>query len=313
VTPFRTSLALGILATGLLGGLRGFAQQDLPEAQLPMLELQVRLDRAGFSPGEIDARSGPNTDRAWTAFAASRGLPPTTADVASKLEAIRAGDRAEPLISYTLTDADVAGPFGPAVPTDLMKQSELPALRFTSVAEALGEKFHCTPALLTALNPGTSFRAGDALHVPNLASPAGAPPSATTVVVSRSGSTLTVKDETGDVIFHAPVTSGSEHDPLPIGRWTVTAVTKNPVFNYNPDLFWDANPGHAKAKIPAGPNNPVGVVWIDLNKEHYGIHGTPEPGRIGHSSSHGCVRLTNWDAARLAAMVQKGTTVIFEP
>ena len=302
-----------MLVAGLLGSLRGFAQQSFPEAQLPMLELQVRLDRAGFSPGEIDARSGPNTDRAWAAFAASRGVPPTTADVASKLEAIRAVDRAEPLVSYTLTDADVAGPFGPAVPADLMKQAELPALRYASVAEALGEKFHCAPALLSALNPGSTFRAGETLRVPNIATAAGAAPLATTVVVSKSESTLTVKDETGDVIFSAPVTSGSEHDPLPIGKWSVTVVTKNPVFNYNPDLFWDANPAHAKAKIAAGPNNPVGVVWIDLNKEHYGIHGTPEPGRIGHSSSHGCVRLTNWDAARLAAMVQKGTTVIFEP
>jgi peptidoglycan hydrolase-like protein with peptidoglycan-binding domain len=122
-----------------------------------MLELQVRLDRAGFSPGEIDARSGPNTDRAWTAFAASRGLPPTTADVASKLEAIRAGDRAEPLISYTLTDADVAGPFGPAVPTDLMKQSELPALRFTSVAEALGEKIPLHAGAVDGAQPWNQF------------------------------------------------------------------------------------------------------------------------------------------------------------
>ena len=158
----------------------------------------------------------------------------------------------------------------------------------------------------------TEIDEGSVLLEPNVATGAAVAP-AVTVVVSRSASTLTVKDETGDVIFHAPVTSGSEHDPLPIGRWSVTAITKNPVFNYNPDLFWDANPTHAKAKIPAGPNNPVGVVWIDLNKEHYGIHGTPEPGRIGHSSSHGCVRLTNWDATRLAAMVQKGTTVIFEP
>jgi lipoprotein-anchoring transpeptidase ErfK/SrfK len=98
---------------------------------------------------------------------------------------------------------------------------------------------------------------------------------------------------------------------LPVGEWKVLGVSWNPVFNYNPDLFWDANPSHAMATIPPGPNNPVGVVWIDLSKPHYGIHGTPEPSTIGHTESHGCVRLTNWDALRLAAMVGKGTQVEF--
>jgi lipoprotein-anchoring transpeptidase ErfK/SrfK len=122
---------------------------------------------------------------------------------------------------------------------------------------------------------------------------------------------LTVEDENGKLLFHAPVTSGSERDPLPIGAWKVTGVQRMPPFQYNPDLFWDANPTHAKARIAPGPNNPVGVVWIDLSKEHYGIHGTPEPSRIGHVQSHGCVRLTNWDAMRVAAWARPGTTVIF--
>jgi lipoprotein-anchoring transpeptidase ErfK/SrfK len=132
-------------------------------------------------------------------------------------------------------------------------------------------------------------------------------------VVSKSASTLQVLDEQGAVVFHAPVTSGSEKDPLPLGKWSVTGVARRPTFNYNPELFWDANPAHAKAKIPPGPNNPVGLVWIDLTKEHYGIHGTPEPGKIGHTESHGCVRLTNWDALHVAGLVRKGTVVIFEP
>jgi lipoprotein-anchoring transpeptidase ErfK/SrfK len=110
--------------------------------------------------------------------------------------------------------------------------------------------------------------------------------------------------------MHAPVTSGSEHDPLPIGPWTVTGVGRNPTFNYNPDLFWDADPSHAKSRIPPGPNNPVGLVWIDLSKEHYGIHGTPEPSRISYGESHGCIRLTNWDALRVASLVGKGTPVV---
>ncbi len=105
---------------------------------------------------------------------------------------------------------------------------------------------------------------------------------------------------------------GSKHDPLPLGNWGITGVAKNPPFNYNPDLFWDAKKGDTKAKLPPGPNGPVGVVWIDLTKEHYGIHGTPAPETIGRAESHGCVRLTNWDAARLAQMVSASTKVVFQ-
>ena len=113
--------------------------------------------------------------------------------------------------------------------------------------------------------------------------------------------------------MYAPVTVGSSNDPLPIGDWKVTGVQRDPVFHYNPDLFWDADPSHAKAKIPAGPNSPVGLVWIDLSRPHYGLHGTPEPSRIGHTESHGCIRLTNWDALRVAALVAPGTKVLFRP
>ena len=132
-----------------------------------------------------------------------------------------------------------------------------------------------------------------------------------TVIVSKEKSTLTVENADGKVILHAPVTSGSEHDSLPLGEWKITGTHKDPVFYYNPALFWDANAAHAKATIAAGPNNPVGKVWIDITKEHYGLHGTPEPGRIGYAQSHGCVRLTNWDAHRVAELVKPGTRVVF--
>ena len=118
-------------------------------------------------------------------------------------------------------------------------------------------------------------------------------------------------DAAGNVLARYPASVGSEHDPLPIGSWTVTAVARNPSFNYNPDLFWDADPKHAKAKIPPGPNGPVGVVWIDINKPHYGIHGTPEPSTVGHTQSHGCVRLTNWDAKEVGHRVSPGVQVEF--
>ena len=112
-------------------------------------------------------------------------------------------------------------------------------------------------------------------------------------------------------MFFAPVTTGSQNDPLPIGEWKVNGVQNNPTFKYNPALFWDANPSHTKATVPAGPNGPVGLVWIDISKEHYGLHGSPEPSQIGRTESHGCVRLTNWDALRVAALVKPGTRVVF--
>jgi lipoprotein-anchoring transpeptidase ErfK/SrfK len=218
-----------------------------------------------------------------------------------------------PLIEYTITDADVAGPFTPDIPASLPDQASLEALNYRNPLEAVAERFHSSPALLRQLNPAATFqKAGERIMVPNVAiAPVPAPASDVTVVVSKSTSSLTLEDANGRVLFHAPVTSGSTHDPLPIGMWKVTGVQRNPSFHYNPDLFWDATPGDRKATLQPGPNNPVGIVWIDLSKPHYGIHGTPEPSKIGHVESHGCVRLTNWDANRVAAWVKPGTRVVF--
>ncbi|MEO8196992.1 MAG: L,D-transpeptidase [Thermoanaerobaculia bacterium] len=272
--------------------------------------LQVALHRAGFSTGEIDGKAGSNTRKAVAAFQASNGLPATGVADHSTRKVLLDVAPGEPLASYTLTPEDVAGPFAGKIPADMMEKAALPALDYASVDEMLGERFHCSPALLRRLNPRSHFRAGDVLQVPAISDTAPAAKVAR-VIVSKRRSVVEAMDEAGRIVFFAPVTAGSEKDPLPLGSWKVKGIAAKPTFHYNPDLFWDAAAEDAKVTVPAGPNNPVGVVWIDIDKEHYGLHGTPEPSKVGHAESHGCVRLTNWDALALAGMVSPGTPVLF--
>jgi lipoprotein-anchoring transpeptidase ErfK/SrfK len=305
-----------VIACALALGQAGAVSTD--QALLDMLRLQVMLDRAGFSPGAIDGRDGPSTRKALEAYRRQAGDPEQRS--------------IEPLTRYQITAADVAGPFVPDIPADLVEQAKLPHLGYRSVVEALAERFHTTPRLLQRLNRKARFAEGEEILVPHVepfVPPADEPKRAhasgaagatgtsgeakadVIVTVGKSESALIVTDVSGRVLMYAPVTTGSENDPLPIGEWKVTGVSRRPTFHYNPKLFWDADPSHAKAKILPGPNNPVGLVWIDLSKEHYGIHGTPEPTQIGRSESHGCVRLTNWDAVKLADLVGPGTRVVF--
>ncbi len=208
-----------------------------------------------------------------------------------------------------------------------MSAAPIPPPSPTLAAENAGSAFAPKP------DPASTFRAGQQIRVPNVGADridAGAvedagwrgtlallgvgtaQPKADRVVVSKSKGTLKAYDKADKLVAVYTATMGSQHDPLPLGTWKVTGVSRNPPFHYNPDLFWDARAGDEKAKLPPGPNGPVGVVWIDLSKEHYGIHCTPNPETIGRAQSHGCVRLTNWDAARLALMVGPGTQVLFE-
>ncbi|HVF59094.1 MAG TPA: L,D-transpeptidase family protein [Thermoanaerobaculia bacterium] len=279
------------------------------------LAAQVFLDRAGFSPGVVDGGWGKNSAKALAAFQEAHGLPVSGALAPeTRANLVAAAATEEHFADYTVTAEDLAGPFVESIPADMEEKAKLPRLGYTSAWELLAEKFHTTPKLLQRLNAGVELAAGAKLRVLNVHAAGSGRPSkgSVQVVVSKAAGTLTVEDG-ADVLFFAPATSGSEHDPLPLGEWKVRTVVRDPTFHYNPDLFWDADPAHAKAEIPPGPNNPVGSVWIDLTKEHYGIHGTPEPSRIGYTESHGCVRLTNWDALRVAELVKPGTRVLFAP
>lgn len=283
------------------------------------LSYQVLLDKLGLSPGEIDGTAGRNLTRAIEAFQRDQGRTPTGRPDCDTWAALTSRAGSEVLVDYEVTEADAQLPLLDApLPNALADQAGLPALTYATLAERLAERFHASPALLTRLNPSVAIAAGARLKVPAVTpfdpgqKPAAAAEAAgVSVEVSKQRSVLRVARADGSTLFQAPVSSGSEHDPLPIGTWKVTGTSWMPPFHYNPELFWDAEPGDEKALLKPGPNNPVGVVWVDINVPHYGMHGTPSPSRVGHAESHGCVRLTNWDAARLASFVRPGTRVVF--
>ncbi|HVT57739.1 MAG TPA: L,D-transpeptidase family protein [Thermoanaerobaculia bacterium] len=279
-------------------------------------DVQTLLDRVSFSPGVIDGGWGQNSRKAIAGFQEAHDLPVTGEVDSVTWQNLLAASGGQAWAQYAITPADEKGPFF-EIPDKIEELAKLPALGNRSLAEMLGGRFHTTEKLLRERNPGARFVTGETLLVPNVRTVAEGPVrgeagGAVRIVVSKSKLTLTV-DNGDDLLFSGPVSAGSEHDSLPIGEWRVRGIIRNPAFFYNPALFWDADPSHAKAKLPPGPNNPVGLVWIDLSKEHYGIHGTPNPAKIGTTFSRGCVRLTNWDALTVAALIKPGTPVLFEP
>ena len=317
-------LAFAILvAVSLQAALGAQPQKKQPPTSTPLgcgdlVGFQVLLDRQGFSPGQIDGLPGANFSHALAAMLSARGLPAGSPPNCDTWRALTAGGSDPAITTYTVTSDDMKGPFEKRIPPRLEAQAALATLGYRSAEEELAERFHVSPALLRRLNRGVAMLAGRTIRVPGVTpfdnditppfDPAG---TGAPFVVSRDDSSLRVVRADGSILFYAPVTTGSVHDPLPTGRYKVLGLRWRPAFHYNPTLFWDARDGDEKATIKPGPNNPVGVVWIALSLENYGLHGTPEPGRVGHGESHGCVRMTNWDAARVAALVKPGTPVEF--
>ncbi len=276
------------------------------------VRLQVLLDRAHFSPGEIDGKFGENTKKALRAFVEARQLPGSSGLSDAAWKALQSDDRPV-MTKATIADKDVAGPFLQKLPRKMEDMKDIPKLSYTSPREALAEKFHMSEDLLAKLNPGERFdRAGDSIVVVDTDSgETGKPVKADRVEVDKTRQTVKLFDKSNALIGFYPATVGSEEKPSPTGTLKVTEIDRNPTYHYNPKYHFKGVHSDKPFTIKPGPNNPVGTMWINLSGEGYGIHGTPDAGKVSKAESHGCVRLTNWDAERVAERVTKGTPVDF--
>ena len=286
-----------------------------------VLRTQVMLDRARFSGGVLNGKNGQNLEKALMFYQEENGLPYTgRLDRATYNKLVEQVGQVDGAVQYTLTEEDVTGPYY-WVPTSVYEQAELPCECYASALEMLDERFHTVTDVLRKLNPGVSWNhltVGQTLWVPNVepfnAEKLGKAPGLKPIVkihVAKSGRYLHALAADGSIVYHFPTTVGSEYDPSPTGKYRIEGVQWHPVFHYNPALYSDVPDSRPRATLPPGPNSPVGVVWIATSKDHVGIHGTPLPHTIGIASSHGCVRLANWDAARLAAAIKPGVLVEF--
>lgn len=279
-----------------------------PAPSAPLIRAQILLDRSPFSPGAIDGLDGENLRQAVAAFEAAHDLTvdgQLDAEVFGRL----ATDSRPVLTDYVITPQDLAGPYIGTLPEDLEGKAKLPALGYATLKEALAERFHMTEALFDALNPGVDLtRAGQTVVVPAVATTPLA--EVARIEVDKTSSRVTAFDRSGGIVAVYPATIGSSDRPAPTGNLRVMGVANAPDYTYDPSRVTYGD-GKQKLVIAAGPNNPVGVVWIDLSRDTYGIHGTPDPELIGKTASNGCVRLTNWDALQLAAAVKPGVEVIF--
>jgi len=287
--------------------------RDVPvigrKSNVSVANLQILLDRAGVSPGVVDGRMGSNVEKALSAYNELTGDNLKTTD-ASGIEAALAERGGAAFTEYTITQQDAAGPYVASIPTDYAEKAQLDAMSYTSTLEMLGERFHMSEAYLQELNPGANFnRAGTIIRVASTGS--NVTRQVSRIIADKGREQVRAYDAAGRLVVAYPATIGSSDTPSPVGSHTVERIAINPEYTYNPKINFKQGENDKVLRIPPGPNGPVGSVWIALSKPTYGIHGTPDPSKIGKTNSHGCIRLTNWDAQELAKLVKKGVSVEF--
>lgn len=283
---------------------------DLPAGQSALTaKVQVLLDRSGISPGVVDGWRGGMSESAIKAFQRRAGLPMTGRMDFAVWELLH-GFASEPLTSaYTITAKDAEG-LVDRIPTDYAEKAAMTSQGYTSIIEKLGERFHMDDRFLAKMNPGIDFVPGATISVTMPAKPIRA--TVTRIIVDKQTRRVAAYDGNGRLVADYPATVGSSDTPSPHGTHVVNAVALNPTYTYNPNRNFKQAGNDRVLVVPPGPNAPVGNVWIDLSEPTYGIHGTPTPSQLFVNQSHGCVRLTNWDAWELAHMVKaKVTTVEF--
>ncbi|MFD2055827.1 L,D-transpeptidase [Mesorhizobium calcicola] len=289
-----------------------FAAGKPKDVDPTVLKAQILLDRARFSPGLINGRLSENFAKAVTAFQSANGLPSNGKLSQETWDKLVATSASPVLITYEVTRQDLRGPFTKRIPARMERMARLPRLGYRNSTEKLAERFHISEQLLRRLNPGIGFRkAGTMLVVPDVGRD-GPPAAVASVEVDKGARLVRVLDPLGKWLAVYPASIGSDEKPAPSGMAEIKRVVHNPTYHYNPDFAFQGVKTKRPFTLAAGPNNPVGSVWIDLSIESYGIHGTPEPAKISTTFSHGCIRLTNWDAEDLASMVQKGMKINFK-
>jgi lipoprotein-anchoring transpeptidase ErfK/SrfK len=297
--------SLAVISAGFTG--IGQGREIVPA----IVKAQVLLDRMNISSGEIDGRPSPRLDEAISAFAEIHNLPPDTGWSRAFWDELTGEAIVAPLVTYAIKATDLKGPFV-QLPARMEDQIPFKSLGYANAREALAEKFHMSVELLAALNPDATFaQAGEEITVANVLTETRSPPSAARIDVDKDRQTVKVYGAKGELVALFPASVGSEDKPTPSGRLKVTAINSEPTYRYNPRYQFPEVETRKAFDLQPGPNSPLGVMWIALSKPSYGIHGTPEPSEIGRAASHGCVRLTNWDAQRLAAMVTRGVPVNF--
>ena len=307
-----TSSSVATKASWTLDGLNNAGwYENIGKGQFPVYaRAHVMLNNAHASPGAIDGSSGKNTLKAIASFQQINGIKPTGTLTQETWNALIAKQGSKPaFIEYTITDADLKGPYAASIPHDYALQAKMKGLYYTRVTEMLGEKFHMDEDFLKKLNPKATFKkAGEKIIVANIRNEV--PEDIHLIVAHKGAKQLYLFNSRNQMIGSFPATIGSSDTPSPTGTYKVTGVAPNPWYSYSPSNFIQGN-NKKPLSLPPGPNAPVGNIWIGLSKKSFGIHGTPNPSAISKTASHGCIRLTNWDANDLGKKVKSGVTVKF--